>query len=62
MGTYETAVVDEAVSLHDSDVYAKNTLADQTRVGLKSLAGVVLTDGVLTVTLPPVSWSAIALK
>jgi alpha-N-arabinofuranosidase len=56
------SVIDEAVSLHDADAYAKNTLADQTRVGLRSLAGAVLTDGALTVTLPPVSWSAIALK
>ena len=51
----------EAVTVHDDDVYAKNTLADQNRVGLKQLVGSVLTDGTLTVTLPPVSWSAIAL-
>ncbi|TFC39862.1 alpha-N-arabinofuranosidase [Cryobacterium sp. TMT2-14] len=56
------SVIDEAVSVHDSDVYAQNTLADQTRVALKSLTHAVLTDGVLTVTLPPVSWSAIALR
>lgn len=56
------SVVDEAVSLHDSDVYAKNTLADQTRVGLQVLAGAVFSAGVLAVTLPPVSWSAIALR
>jgi alpha-N-arabinofuranosidase len=51
----------EAVTLHDADPYAKNTFAEQTRVGLKPLAGAVLTDGTLTVTLPPVSWSALAL-
>ncbi|WP_203582394.1 arabinosylfuranosidase ArfA [Microbacterium hibisci] len=55
------AAVSEAVALWDDDVYAKNTLADQERVGLKSLEGVVLDGGTLTVTLPPVSWSAIAL-
>jgi alpha-N-arabinofuranosidase len=55
------SAVNEAVTLWDDDVYAKNTLADQNRVGLKQLEGVVLADGVLTVTLPPVSWSAIAL-
>ena len=54
--------VDEAVTLWDDDVYAKNTLADQNRVGLKPLEGAVLADGVLTVTLPPVSWSALALS
>ncbi|MDY7529201.1 MULTISPECIES: alpha-N-arabinofuranosidase [unclassified Cryobacterium] len=52
----------EAVTLHDADVYARNTLADQNRVGLKPLDGVLLTEGVLTVILPPVSWSALALN
>jgi alpha-N-arabinofuranosidase len=42
-------------------VYAKNTLQDQDRVGLKQLSGAVLEEGKLTVTLPPVSWSAVAL-
>jgi alpha-N-arabinofuranosidase len=51
----------EAVTLHDADPYAKNTLADQNRVGLSPLAGAELADGILTVTLPPVSWSAVAL-
>lgn len=55
------SVIDEAVTLHDDDVYAKNTLDDQNRVGLKELSSVVLQGGVLTVTLPPVSWSALAL-
>jgi alpha-N-arabinofuranosidase len=54
-------VVTEAVTLHDADVYAKNTLQDQNRVGLKQLDGVVLEEGTLSVTLPPVSWSAVAL-
>jgi alpha-N-arabinofuranosidase len=54
-------VITEAVTLHDEDVYAKNTREDQTRVGLQQLHGAVLDGGVLTVTLPPVSWSAIAL-
>ena len=54
-------VITEAVTLHDADVYAKNTLEDQNRVGLKQLDGAVLEEGRLTVTLPPVSWSAVAL-
>ncbi len=51
----------EAVTLWDDDVYAKNTLENQNRVGLKQLEGAALEGGVLTVTLPPVSWSALAL-
>lgn len=53
--------ITEAVTLHDADPYAKNTFAEQTRVGLSPLTGSVLVDGTLTVTLPPVSWSALAL-
>ena len=52
--------VEEAVTLHDADVSAQNTHAEQDRVGLQEL-GHRLSDGILTVTLPPVSWSAIAL-
>lgn len=51
----------EAVTLWDDDVYAKNTIDDQERVGLQQLDGATLVDGVLTVTLPPVSWSALSL-
>ncbi|HLT68356.1 MAG TPA: alpha-L-arabinofuranosidase C-terminal domain-containing protein, partial [Microbacterium sp.] len=53
--------ITEAVTLWDDDVYAKNTLEDQERVGLKTLEGTALENGTLTVTLPPVSWSAVAL-
>jgi len=56
------SAIAEAVTLHDADPYAKNTFAEQTRVGLAPLTGAVLTDGQLTVTLPPVSWSALALN
>ncbi|WP_406248688.1 alpha-N-arabinofuranosidase [Microbacterium sp. M] len=56
------STIAEAVTVWDDDVYAKNTLADQNRVGLKHLEGAELAGGVLTVTLPPVSWSAIALS
>ncbi|MBT2513814.1 alpha-N-arabinofuranosidase [Arthrobacter sp. ISL-30] len=57
----EATVVEEALTLHDEDAYARNTLQDQDRVGLKPLEGVVLEGGILTVSLPPVSWSALAL-
>ena len=58
----DATVIAETVSLNDSNVYARNTLGDQTRVGVKPLSRVALIDGMLTVTLPPVSWSAISLR
>jgi alpha-N-arabinofuranosidase len=51
----------EALTLADPDVYAKNTLADQNRVTPAANKSAALADGVLTVELPPVSWTAIAL-
>jgi alpha-N-arabinofuranosidase len=52
--------VEEALTLADDDVYAKNTLEDQNRVGLTPNATATVEDGRLTVVLPPVSWTAIA--
>ncbi|MFB7946866.1 alpha-N-arabinofuranosidase [Kitasatospora phosalacinea] len=51
----------EALTLADADPYARNTLADPDRVTPAVNASAVLADGVLTVELPPVSWTAIAL-
>ncbi|WP_336646589.1 arabinosylfuranosidase ArfA [Microbacterium sp. USHLN186] len=52
--------VQEAHILHEEDMYAANTLADPERVGVSELdAGVE--DGVLRMTLPPVSWAAVRL-
>ncbi|MET8438089.1 alpha-N-arabinofuranosidase [Streptomyces sp900116325] len=51
----------EAITLADSDVYAKNTLAEQDRVTPAANTSAALADGVLTIELPPVSWTAIAL-
>ena len=53
--------ITEAVTLASADVYAKNTLADQERVKPAANASAALTDGVLTIELPPVSWTAAAL-
>jgi alpha-L-arabinofuranosidase len=53
--------ITEAVTLADTDVYAKNTLADQDRVKPAANASAALADGVLTIELPPVSWTAAAL-
>ncbi|WP_349867113.1 alpha-L-arabinofuranosidase C-terminal domain-containing protein [Leifsonia sp. WHRI 6310E] len=53
--------VEEALSLWDEDVYAKNTLQDRDRVGLRANATASVADGVLSVELPPVSWTAVSL-
>lgn len=50
-----------ARTLSDEDLYAKNTLADQDRVGLTENTSAVAADGTITITLPPVSWSALSL-
>ncbi|NUP51155.1 MAG: alpha-L-arabinofuranosidase [Catenulispora sp.] len=50
----------EAVTLADSDVYAKNTLVEPDRVVPKTNTSVTLADGLLSVELPAVSWTAIA--
>ena len=59
---FGVARLTEAVSLHDDDVYAKNTLQRPDRVALKRTESVILEEGILTVTLPPVSWTALALS
>ncbi|HEX6523579.1 MAG TPA: alpha-L-arabinofuranosidase C-terminal domain-containing protein [Streptosporangiaceae bacterium] len=52
----------EVLTLADADVYAKNTLAEQDRVTPAANASAALADGVLTIELPPVSWTAAALS
>ncbi|MEU0946695.1 alpha-L-arabinofuranosidase C-terminal domain-containing protein [Streptomyces canus] len=51
----------EAVTLADKDAYAKNTLTEQNRVTPHTNPSAVLSEGLLSVELPPVSWTAIAL-
>jgi alpha-N-arabinofuranosidase len=53
--------VREARTLSDADTSAKNVLGDPERVGLSANESVIASDGGLTVTLPPVSWTAISL-
>lgn len=50
-----------AQTLHDDDLFAKNTLDDQDRVTLHENATAVLDSetGIARVTLPPVSWTAL---
>src|SRR6195952_2151082 len=54
--------ITEAQTLADDDIYAQNTLADQDRVGLKANDSAKIVDGKLTIELPAVSWTAIALS
>ncbi|GHK04145.1 arabinosylfuranosidase ArfA [Streptomyces sp. NPDC003753] len=51
----------EAVTLADPDAYAKNTLTEQNRVTPHANPSAILSDGLLSIELPPVSWTAIAL-
>jgi alpha-L-arabinofuranosidase len=50
-----------AQTLADDDMYAANTLTDQNRVGLTPNESIVLADGSIEITLPPVSWTAVSL-
>ena len=51
----------ETHTLADDDIYAKNTLADQDRIGLTPNESAKIENGTLTIELPAVSWTAIAL-
>jgi alpha-N-arabinofuranosidase len=51
----------ESHTLADEDIYAKNTLADQDRVRPAPNESARIENGTLTIELPPVSWTAIAL-
>jgi alpha-N-arabinofuranosidase len=51
----------ETHTLADEDVYAKNTLDDRERVGVSANDSAQVADGRLTVSLPPVSWTAVSL-
>jgi alpha-N-arabinofuranosidase len=53
--------IEEAHTLADDDIYAANTLADQNRVGVSTNSSARIENGRLTVELPAVSWTAIAL-
>jgi alpha-N-arabinofuranosidase len=49
-------------SLWDEDIHAANTLRDPERVGLRPNETARLEDGTVTITLPPVSWTALTLS
>jgi alpha-N-arabinofuranosidase len=50
-----------AQTLSDADVNAKNTLEQPDRVALADNGSVTVSGGAVSVTLPPVSWTAIEL-
>ncbi len=50
-----------ARTLSDPEVYAANTLANPDRVGLVANESATEADGVVTITLPPVSWTVLTL-
>lgn len=50
----------EALTLADDDVYAKNTREEPDRVGLTANRTASTADGMVTITLPPVSWTALS--
>ncbi len=52
----------ETHTLSDDDPFAANTLEDQERVAPAANDSARLEDGVLTIELPPVSWTAISLE
>ena len=52
----------EAVSIFDDDIHAANTLADPSRVSLRTITTADIVDGTLTIELPPVSWTALRLQ
>ncbi|WP_350347499.1 alpha-N-arabinofuranosidase [Agromyces sp. G08B096] len=51
----------ESHTIADDDVYAKNTLAEPERVAPRPNDSVRIEGGELTITLPPVSWTALSL-
>ncbi|WP_425838467.1 alpha-N-arabinofuranosidase [Microbacterium sp. PA5] len=60
-GLGNAAAVVESHTLHDADTSAANTLADPDRVRPRPNTTAAVVEGTLTVTLPPVSWTALAL-
>ncbi len=54
--------IKETHTLADNDIHARNTLEDQQRVSVAPDVTARISNGQLTVELPAVSWSAIALE
>lgn len=52
----------EASTLHEDDLFACNTLAEQERVTMHGNDSVTLDGGMVGVTLPPVSWTVVHVR
>jgi alpha-N-arabinofuranosidase len=61
LGTLGLRSVAEALTLADEDPHAANTANEPDRIRPRANDSVRLADGALSITLPPVSWSAISL-
>ena len=61
VATLGAVSVASARTLADADHTAANTLDEPERVGLSANASAISADGVVTVTLPPISWTALEL-
>ena len=61
VGHLGDVTVRESHTLADDDIHAANTLTDQERVTLTTNTSARFADGRLTVELPAVSWTAVAL-
>lgn len=57
----KSVIVLDAQTLSDDDIYAKNTLDHPDRVGLNRNKSVAVRDGMVAITLPPVSWTSLNL-
>jgi alpha-N-arabinofuranosidase len=61
LGTFAGLGVEEAWVLHDEDLQATNTVDQPNRVAPVPLAGWDVSERVLTLRLPPASWTAVTL-
>src|SRR3954451_17306405 len=62
LGALGVDTVSEALTLADADPHAANTTETPNRVRLRPNAATAVADGTLRVSLPPVSWTAVALR
>ena len=62
LATLGPVAIVAAHTLVDADLHATNTLDDPERVGLSPNATASIADGILTIELPPVSWTALELS
>ena len=59
---FEVATIEECLTLADDDPFATNSLDQPDRVAPHNNVTATLSDGVASLVLPPVSWTAVALS